>query len=132
MKIELTETEIIHIMDSLRLRCQDLRDCDDAGSTDRANELEDLEHDLFEASARRDDWTEDLEPTEIGEELFELSAEASMIQSGINARAQVKASSRAAERRRQAFGEFDVSKPDRKLSETQRFDLWDDRDPKNW
>jgi hypothetical protein len=132
MKIELTETEIIHIMDSLRLRCQDLRDCDDAESTDLANELEDLEHDLFEASARRDDWTEDLEPTEIGEELFELSAEASMIQSGINARAQVKASSRAAERRRQAFGEFDVSKPDRKLSETQRFDLWDDRDPKNW
>jgi hypothetical protein len=119
-------------MDSLRLRCQDLRDCDDAESTDLANELEDLEHDLFEASARRDDWTEDLEPTEIGEELFELSAEASMIQSGINARAQVKASSRAAERRRQAFGEFDVSKPDRKLSETQRFDLWDDRDPKNW
>ncbi len=132
MKIELTETVIIHIMDSLRLRCQDLRDCDDAESTDLANELEDLEHDLFEASARRDDWTEDLEPTEIGEELFELSAEASMIQSGINARAQVKASSRAAERRRQAFGEFDVSKPDRKLSETQRFDLWDDRDPKNW
>ncbi len=132
MKIELTETEIIHIMVSLRLRLQDLRDCDDAESTDLANELEDLEHDLFEASARRDDWTEDLEPTEIGEELFELSAEASMIQSGINARAQVKASSRAAERRRQAFGEFDVSKPDRKLSETQRFDLWDDRDPKNW
>jgi hypothetical protein len=132
MKIELTETEIIHIMDSLRLRCQDLRDCDDAESTDLANELEELEHDLFEASARRDDWTEDLEPTEIDEGLFELSAEASMIQAGINARAQVKASSRAAERRRQAFGEFDVSKPDRKLSETQRFDLWDDRDPKNW
>ena len=132
MKIELTETEIIHIMDSLRLRVQDLRDCDDAETADLAHELEELEHDLFEASARRDDWTEDLEPTEIGEELFELSAEAQMIQAGIDARAQVKASSRAAERRRQAFGEFDVSKPDRKLSETQRFDLWDDRDPKNW
>ena len=136
MKIELTETEIIHIMDSLRLRVQDLRNrarqrsC--AETADLANELEELEHDLFEASARRDDWTEDLEPTEIGEELFELSAEAQMIQAGINARAQVKASSRAAERRRQAFGEFDVSKPDRQLSETQRFDLWDDRDPKNW
>ena len=91
-----------------------------------------LLHDLMEQAARPDDWTEDLEPTEIGEELFELSAEATMIQAGIDARAQVKASSRAAERRRQAFGEFDVSKPDRKLSETQRFDLWDDRDPKNW
>ena len=91
-----------------------------------------LLHDLMEQAARPDDWTEDLEPTEIAEEMFELSAEAQMIQAGIDARAQVKASSRAAERRRQAFGEFDVSKPDRKLSETQRFDLWDDRDPKNW
>ena len=132
MKIELSETEIIHIMDSLRLRCQDLRDCDDAETADLANELEELEHDLFEASARRDDWTEDLEPTEIGEELFELSAEAQMIQAGIDAREQVKASSRATERRAKRFGEFDVSKPDRQLSETQRFDLWDDRDPKNW
>jgi len=124
MKIDLSETEIIHIMDSLRLRCQDLRDCDDAETADLANELEELEHDLFEASARPGDWTEDLEPTEIAENDF--------VQAGINAREQVKASSRAAERRRQAFGEFDVSKPDRKLSETQRFDLWDDRDPKNW
>jgi hypothetical protein len=141
MKIELTETEIIHIMDSLRLRVQDLRDgaaqweCGgfiDAETADLANELEELEHDLFEASTRRDDWTEDLEPTEIGEELFELSAEASMIQAGINARAEVKASSRAAERRRQAFGEFDVSKPDRQLSDQQLVDVWNPNDPTNW
>ena len=85
-----------------------------------------LLHDLMEQAARPDDWTEDLEPTEIGEELFELSAEAQMIQAGIDSRAQVKASRRAAERRRQAFGEFDVSKPARRLSETQRFDLWAD------
>ena len=87
-----------------------------------------LLHDLMEQAARPDDWAEDLEPTEIDEGLFELSAEASMIQAGIDARAQVKGSSRAAERRRQAFGEFDVSKPDRRLSETQRFDLWADAD----
>ena len=85
-----------------------------------------LLHDLMEQAARPDDWTEDLEPTEI----VICDAEAQMFNAGVVARAQVKASSRAAERRRQAFGEFDVSKPDRKLSETQRFDLWDDRDPK--
>ena len=123
MKIELTETEIIHIMDSLRLRCQDLRDCDDAETADLANELEELEHDLFEASARRDDWTEDLEPTEIAEELFELSAEAQMIQAGIAAREQVKATSRAVARR-----DFNLRGPDPRLSATQCHDLWADAD----
>ena len=71
MKIELTETEIIHIMDSLRMRVNDMRDevtqWGGAETADLANELEELEHDLFEASARPGDWTEDLEPTEIGE-----------------------------------------------------------------
>ena len=123
MKIELTETEIIHIMDSLRLRCQDLRDCDDAETADLANELEELEHDLFEASARPGDWTEDLEPTEIAEELFELSAEAQMIQAGIDAREQVKATSRAAARR-----DFNLRGPDPRLSATQCHDLWADAD----
>ena len=45
MKIELTETELIHIMDSLNERVKDLRDCDDPESRDLANELEELEHD---------------------------------------------------------------------------------------
>ena len=131
MKIELTETEIIHIMDSLRLRCQDLRDCDDAETADLANELEELEHDLFEASARPGDWTEDLEPTEIAEELFELSAEAQMIQAGIDAREQAKASSRAAERRALNFS---GQPKDGDLSETQKHDLWSkpSNDPADW
>ena len=59
MKIELTETEIIHIMDSLRMRINDLRDevvqWGGSESADLANELEELEHDLFEFSARKDD-----------------------------------------------------------------------------
>jgi len=131
MKIELTETEIIHIMDSLRDRINDLRgeaaQWGAAETADLANELEELEHDLFEASARPRDWTEDLEPTEIGEELFELNAEAQMIQAGIDAREQVKASSRAADRRN-----FNLKGPDRKLSKTQMHDLWNPNDPKNW
>ena len=129
LKILLTESNVNLIMNALTFFASEF-DNDGDGFTG-ALELHD---DLLEQVARHDDpdWVIDTEPTEIDEGLFELSAEASMIQAGINARAQVKASSRAAERRRQAFGEFDVSKPDRKLSETQRFDLWDDRDPKNW
>ena len=140
MKIELSETEIIHIMDSLRLRCQDLRDCHDAESTDLANELEDLEHDLFEASARPADWTEDLEPTEIAEsgwsdpddpDLFmdpvafavKHDAETQMFNAGVEAREQVKATSQAAARR-----DFNLRGPDPRLSATQRHDLWADAD----
>jgi hypothetical protein len=132
MKIELTESEIIHIMDSLRMRVNDLRDevdqwGGDEEAADLANELEELEHDLFEASARPNEWTDDLEPTEIGEELFELSAEASVIQAGIAAREQVKATSQAAQRRN-----FNLKGPDRKLTKTQTHDVWDANDPKNW
>ena len=120
LNIRVTERELELIMDLLH----------EAGERPDAdgNPAIEICHDLMEQSGR---WAE-IEPTEINGGLFELNAEASMIQAGIEAREQVKASSRAAERRRQAFGEFDVSKPDRKLSEIQRFDLWDDRDPENW
>ena len=134
MKIELTETEIIHIMDSLRLRCQDLRDCDDAETADLANELEELEHDLFEASARPGDWTEDLEPTEIVDPSVNhtfTATEQSFIQAGIDAREQVKASSRAASRRALNFSGH---RDDGELSETQKHDLWSkpSNDPADW
>jgi hypothetical protein len=136
MKIELSETEIVHIMDALRERINDLRETNaihlDVETADLAHELEELEHDLFEASARPGDWTEDLEPTEIAEGSTFTVAEDDFIDAGIQAREQAKESSRASIRRAKRFGEFDVSRPDRKLSETQRFDLWDDSDPKNW
>ena len=131
MKIELTETEIIHIMDSLRLRVQDLRDCDDAETADLANELEELEHDLFEASARPGDWTEDLEPTEIAEGFSFSVAEDDMIQAGIDAREQAKASSRAVERRALNFS---AARDDGDLSETQKHALWSkpSNEPADW
>ena len=137
MKIELSETEIIHIMDSLRLRVQDLRDCDDAETADLAHELEELEHDLFEASARPGDWTEDLEPTEIADPFVNhtfTATEQSFIQAGIDGREQTKASSRAADRRAQRFGEFEVQPEGRELSETQKHDLWSkpSNDPADW
>ena len=116
LNIRVTERELDLIMDLLH----------EAGERPDAdgNPAIEICHDLMEQSGR---WAE-IEPTEI----VICDAETRMFNAGIQAREQVKASSRAAERRRQAFGEFDVSKPDRQLSETQRFDLWDDRDPKNW
>ena len=133
MKIELSETEIIHIMDSLRMRCQDLRDCDDAETADLANELEELEHDLFEASARPGDWNEDVEPTDLDGRTFTV-AESDFIDHGIRAREMAKsqkATSMAADRRTMRFGEFTVEEP-RERSEQQSVDLWDANDPKNW
>ena len=101
MKIELTETEIIHIMDSLRLRVQDLRDCDDVEAADLANELEELEHDLFEALARPGDWTEDLDPTDLEGRTFSI-AEDDFIDHGMRAREMAK------NHNARTFGEFEV------------------------
>ena len=94
-----------------------------------------LLHDLMEQAARPDDWTEDVEPTEIVDPSMNhtfTATEQSFIQAGIDAREQVKASSRAADRRSKAFGEFEVSKPDRKLSDQQLVDVWNPNDPTNW
>ena len=134
MKIELTETEIIHIMDSLRLRCQDLRDCDDAETADLANELEELEHDLFEASARPGEWNDPEDPDLFMDPVafaVRHDAETQMFNAGVEAREQVKASSRAAERRALNFS---AARDDGDLSETQKHDLWSKpgNDPADW
>ena len=94
MKIELTETEITHIMDALDARIEDLKTAAMFGDAneieDDIAELTDLSMDLFEAMSRRDDgWGNDSVP----------SAALDMIQAGIDAREQVKASSMAADRR---------------------------------
>ena len=109
MKIELNDIEIIHIMDALRERVNDLRESHSIGGlaeeADLADELEELEHDLFEALNRppcatggwvadRDDAT-DL----MGQTLSEPDAALSFVQAGIDAREQVKGSSMAAQRR---------------------------------
>ena len=147
MKIELTETEIIHIMDSLRMRVQDLRDCDDAETADLANELEELEHDLFEASARPGEWNDpedpdlfmdpvdfaakhDIEPDQIVICDAEVNAETQMFNSGVKAREKMKATSRAAERRALNF----AGRDDSERSEVQDHDVWakPSNDPADW
>ena len=119
-----------------------------------------LLHDLMEQAARPDDWTE-IEENNLTGFTFTV-AEDQFINAGIAGREHLKASgspprdkevgtSRAAMRRANNLGaprghyDPDVfmsaaeriekyAKPDNndQLSETQRFDLWDDSDPKNW
>ena len=97
LTIRLTEAEINMIMDALHIVAQtggDTRGHDIA-------ELRDLEHDLMEQVARHDDpdWTIDTEPTEIEEGFSFTVTENDFVDAGIKAREQMKANSRAAERR---------------------------------
>ena len=94
MKIELTATEITHIMDALDARIEDLTDClDTVGDPEIEDEigaLTELCMDLFEALNRPED------PFS-GSPVVDAALD--MGQAGIDAREQVKASSLAAERR---------------------------------
>ena len=93
MKIELDETEITHILDALSGRINDLTDtlamAGDPEIEDEIAALEELSFDLFESLHRDDGFGNDAVP----------DAAAEFIQAGIDAREQVKASSRAADRR---------------------------------
>ena len=93
MKIELTDTEITHILDALSGRIDDLTDtlamAGDPEIEDEITALEELSFDLFESLHRDDGFGADAAP----------DAALGMIQAGIDAREQTKASSRAADRR---------------------------------
>ena len=95
MKIELDETEITHILDALSGRINDLTDtlapAGDHMIEDEIAALEELSFDLFESLHRDDGWDRDND--------IVPDAAAEFIQAGIDAREQVKASSRAAGRR---------------------------------
>ena len=91
-----------------------------------------LLHDLMEQAARPGDWTtEDLDPTDLNGRTFTI-AEDDFIDAGIQAREQLKATSMAADRRTQRFGEFSVETPDDR-SDQQRVDVWErPNDPTKW
>ena len=99
LNIKLTETEIIHIMDALDARIEDLGDTltfgDDPMIQDQIGEMRDLAADLFEAISRKDDDWNDRANDAVPE------AAAEFIQAGIDAREQVKGTSRAAQRRQE-------------------------------
>ena len=94
MKIELTETEITHILDALDGRIEDLTDSlatvGDPEIEDEIDALTELSMDLFEAMNRPED------PFS-GSPVVDAALD--MVQAGIDAREEVKATSRAAERR---------------------------------
>jgi len=110
LKIELTETEITHIMDALDARIKDLTDtlamAGDPMIEDEIAELTDLNMDLFEAIGRRDDGWDDPAPPVASGQLWADD----MIQAGIDAREQVKASSMAAQRREQQIKDMSERK----------------------
>ena len=113
LNIRVTERELDLIMDLLH----------EAGERPDAdgNPAIEICHDLMEQSGR---WAE-IEPTEIAEGSSFTVAEDDFISAGIQAREQVKASSMAASRRAQRFGEFEVKPEAREPSEVQRHDLWE-------
>ena len=94
MKIELTETEITHILDALDGRIEDLTDSlatvGDPEIEDEIDALTELSMDLFEAMNRPED------PFS-GSPVVDAALD--MVQAGIDAREEVKATSRAADRR---------------------------------
>jgi len=94
LKIELNDTEITHILDALDARIEDLKTAAMFGDAneieDEIAELTDLSTDLFEAMSRPED------PFS-GSPVVDAALD--MVQAGIDAREQVKASSMAAERR---------------------------------
>ena len=125
MKIELTDNEIIHLMDALDARIEDLDDTltfgDDPTIQDQISEMRDLATDLFEAVSRQDDgWGIDAE----------INAETQMFNAGVEAREKMKATSRAADRRA-----LNLASPDADdRSEVQAVDVWDkpSNDPADW
>ena len=127
MKIDLTETEIIHLMDALDARIEDLDDTlaidDDPEIQDQIGEMRDLATDLFEAVSRQDDgWGIDAE----------INAETQMFNAGVEAREKMKATSRAADPDRRTLNLASPDADDR--SEVQAVDIWDkpSNDPADW
>ena len=128
LKILLTESDVNMIMDALN------------GAIMPTPESQDLMHDLLEQVARHDDpdWSIDIEPTDIDEGTVIRVAEEDFISAGIQAREQVKATSRAAERRQATFkfGKFTIKDPSddtTEVSEMQSHDVWArPNDPLKW
>jgi hypothetical protein len=133
MNLDLTEREVQLLMMCIETNIETIKrrhNEDDPEIADLIFELQDLDTDLFELSARpcqrRPD--PDLDTTDL--DLTGLTftvAETDFIDHGVRAREMQKASSRAADRRN-----FNLKGPDPKLSPTQTHDVWDANDPKNW
>ena len=127
LNIKVTDVELDFIMTLL----------EQAGDMEDSNGQPAFEllHDLMEQSTRNDGWTDDLDPTDIGEGMAGRTfsvAESDFIDHGMRAREMQKATSMAADRRAQRFGEFSVEAPDER-SDQQNIDVWErPNDPTKW
>ena len=120
LTLRVTEREAEMIMDALHIVAT-------AGGDRRGHdivELNELHDDLFEQVARPDEWTDDVEPTEIAEGFSFSVTENDFIQAGINAREKMKASSRAANRRTARMMKGTATPVDT--------DMWPLNDPVDW
>ena len=127
LNIKVTDVELDFIMTLL----------EQAGDMEDSNGQPAFEllHDLMEQSTRNDGWTDDLDPTDIDEGMTGRTfsvAESDFIDHGMRAREMQKATSMAANRRAQRFGEFSVDAPDER-SDQQSVDVWErPNDPTKW
>ncbi len=149
MKIDLTETEIIHLMDALDARIEDLDDTltfgDDPMIQDQIGEMRDLATDLFEAISRQDDGWIDPDDPDLFMDPVNFAAKHDIDPSQIvicdaeiNAET---ATSRAADRRALKFsppgqgakGDKPAPQP-KDRSEMQDVDVWEKpaNDPVDW
>ena len=118
IKLTAREIDLLHQCISTNMETVKRRhDTDDPMIGELLAELGELSDDLLEQRFNPDD---------LGGHTFQVS-EHDFVDAGIQAREQMKASSRAAQRRN-----FNLKGPDRKLSKTQTHDLWNPNDPKNW
>jgi len=134
MKIDMTDREIELLMGCVGTNIETVKrrhDPADPMIAELIEELFELETDLREALHRQGDgWGIDAE----------INAETQMFNAGVDAREQVKATSRAADRRALKFvppGPLGAkaSKPapqPKERSEMQDHDVWDANDPRNW
>jgi len=134
MKIDMTDREIELLMGCVGTNIETVKrrhDPADPMIAELIEELFELETDLREALHRQGDgWGIDAE----------INAETQMFNAGVDAREQVKATSRAADRRALKFvppgplgakGDRPAPQPTDR-SEMQDVDVWDANDPKNW
>jgi hypothetical protein len=146
--MDLTDREMQLLIDCIGTNIETVRRRHDPLDTmvaELLTELAELDMDLREALHRQDDGWTGAADAEINAEsaidpedpdLFmdpvafaaKHDAETEMFDAGVKAREDAKLSSRAAARRQTLFRKA----PDRELSETQRVDVWDPNDPKNW
>ena len=150
MNIDLTDREMQLLIDCIGTSIETIRrrhDPPDSMVSELLTELADLDMDMREALHRKDDeWGDpddadllmdpvdfaakhDTDPISIAVCDAEINAETQMFNAGVEAREQMKATSRAAGRRALNLR---GNRTDDDRSEAQSIDVWDPNDPKNW